>query len=240
MATAIDPVTGLGRARVLVVDDDATVAEVVGTYLQRAGYTVDHAVDGSTALATAASDGPDLVVLDLTLPDLDGLEVYRRLRAQRPDLPVIILTARGDEGDRVLGLQIGADDYVTKPFSPRELVLRVQSVLRRTTPPPVGQSKEQAITDADLRVDLVGHRAFRDGRPAAVDDTGVRPAGVPDGQPGARVLPRRADATGVELGVRRPDHRDRARPPASREGRGRPRATHPTGHRLGRRVPMGP
>ena len=112
-----------------------------------------------------AADDPALVVLDLTLPDLDGLEVYRRLRDQRADLPVIILTARGDEGDRVLGLQIGADDYVTKPFSPRELVLRVQSVLRRATPPPVDQTTEQAITDADLRVDLVGHRAFRDGDP---------------------------------------------------------------------------
>ena len=91
--------------------------------------------------------------------------MYRRLRVQRADLPVIILTARGDEGDRVLGLQIGADDYVTKPFSPRELVLRVQAVLRRAAPRPVDPMTEQAITDGDLRVDLVGHRVFRDGDP---------------------------------------------------------------------------
>lgn len=162
MAAPIDPMPGPGRGRVLVVDDDVTVAEVVTTYLQRAGYTVDHALDGTAALA-AAADVPDLVLLDLTLPDLDGLEVYRRLRAQRADLPVIILTARGDEGDRVLGLQVGADDYVTKPFSPRELVLRVQSVLRRATPPPADGMTPPTMTDADLRVDLVGHRVFREG-----------------------------------------------------------------------------
>jgi DNA-binding response OmpR family regulator len=165
MSTAIDPLTGPGRARVLVVDDDATVAEVVTTYLQRAGYTVDRAGDGATALATAATDSPDLVVLDLTLPDLEGMEVYRRLREQRADLPVVILTARGDEDDRVLGLQIGADDYVTKPFSPRELVLRVQSVLRRAAPPQDERTTDQALADGNLRADMVGHRVFRDGRP---------------------------------------------------------------------------
>jgi two-component system, OmpR family, response regulator ResD len=117
--------------RVLVVDDDPTVAEVVAGYLDRAGFVVDRAGDGPGALARAAVERPDLVVLDLMLPGLDGLEVCRRLREQGP-VPVIMLTARGDEDDRILGLEIGADDYVTKPFSPRELVLRVESVLRRT------------------------------------------------------------------------------------------------------------
>jgi DNA-binding response OmpR family regulator len=168
MATTSDPGTGPGRARVLVVDDDATVAEVLTTYLQRAGYTVDHASDAATALAAEAAQRPDLVLLDLTLPDLDGLEVYRRLRARRDDLPVIILTARGEEGDRVLGLQIGADDYVTKPFSPRELVLRVQSVLRRATSPKVDPRATHAVTDGDLRVDLAGHRVFRAGEPVGL------------------------------------------------------------------------
>jgi two-component system, OmpR family, response regulator ResD len=117
-------------ARVLVVDDDMTVAEVVVGYLRRAGMDPRHAADGLTALATAEAWSPDLVVLDLMLPGLDGLETCRRLRTMGP-VPVIMLTALGEESDRVLGLEVGADDYVTKPFSPRELVLRVQSVLRR-------------------------------------------------------------------------------------------------------------
>ncbi|MDX2647718.1 response regulator transcription factor [Streptomyces sp. PA03-1a] len=116
---------------VLVVDDDATVSEVVVGYLNRAGFDVDVAADGPTAVALAAVRAPDLVVLDLMLPGMDGLEVCRRIRDDGP-IPVIMLTARGDEEDRVLGLEVGADDYVTKPFSPRELVLRVESVLRRT------------------------------------------------------------------------------------------------------------
>jgi DNA-binding response OmpR family regulator len=118
-------------ARVLVVDDDPTVSEVVASYLDRAGFTVDLAADGPSAVARAAAVRPDLVVLDLMLPGLDGLEVYRRLRRLGP-VPVVMLTARGDEEDRILGLEVGADDYVTKPFSPRELVLRVTSVLRRS------------------------------------------------------------------------------------------------------------
>ncbi|MGW8727648.1 response regulator transcription factor [Streptomyces sp. NPDC055808] len=129
----------------LVVDDDPTVAEVVTGYLERAGHTVDLAADGPAALRAAAARRPDLVVLDLMLPGMDGLEVCRRLRAAAP-VPVIMLTARGDEDDRILGLEIGADDYVTKPFSPRELVLRVESVLRRARSaiarpgPPVSRS----------------------------------------------------------------------------------------------------
>ncbi|MCB5183179.1 response regulator transcription factor [Streptomyces antimicrobicus] len=118
-------------ARILVVDDDPTVAEVVTGYLLRAGHVVDRAADGPTALDRATRGHPDLVVLDLMLPGLDGLEVCRRLRAARP-VPVIMLTARGAEEDRIAGLELGADDYVTKPFSPRELVLRVESVLRRS------------------------------------------------------------------------------------------------------------
>ncbi|MEU5837895.1 response regulator transcription factor [Streptomyces diacarni] len=116
---------------VLVVDDDPTVAEVVAGYLDRAGHTVDRAETGPEALERAAARRPDLVVLDLMLPGMDGLEVCRRLREKGP-VPVIMLTALGDENDRVLGLEVGADDYVTKPFSPRELVLRVESVLRRS------------------------------------------------------------------------------------------------------------
>ena len=115
-------------ARVLVIDDDNTVSQVVLAYLARAGIDAEQAPDGPTGLAAARARPPDLVVLDLMLPGIDGLEVCRRLRAAQAGLPVLMLTARGEEQDRILGLEVGADDYVTKPFSPRELVLRVQSL----------------------------------------------------------------------------------------------------------------
>lgn len=124
--------TAAPPGRILVVDDDATVAEVLTRYLEREGFAVDTVGDGEAALAAAASSPPDLVVLDLMLPGIDGLEVCRRLRAAgTAHVPVVMLTARGDEGDRVAGLDIGADDYVVKPFSPRELTARVKAVLRR-------------------------------------------------------------------------------------------------------------
>ncbi|MER6136281.1 response regulator transcription factor [Streptomyces sp. BV286] len=147
-----------GAPRVLVVDDDPTVAEVVSGYLDRAGYEVDRAEDGPSALARAAAHRPDLVVLDLMLPGMDGLEVCRRIRARGP-VPVIMLTARGDEGDRILGLEVGADDYVTKPFSPRELVLRVESVLRRTRPAPAAQP----VHAAGITADPAARRATKNG-----------------------------------------------------------------------------
>jgi two-component system response regulator ResD len=150
-------------ARVLVVDDDPTVAEVVTGYLQRAGYVVDRADDGPTALARAAAHRPDLVVLDLMLPGMDGLEVCRRMRDDGP-VPVIMLTARGDEDDRILGLEVGADDYVTKPFSPRELVLRVESVLRRSRPVTAGPR----LAAAGLSVDVEGRRATKGGSELAL------------------------------------------------------------------------
>ncbi|NBE54270.1 response regulator transcription factor [Streptomyces boluensis] len=159
-----DPTAGQGaRGRVLVVDDDPTVAEVVAGYLDRAGYAVDRAADGPTALARAAARRPDLVVLDLMLPGMDGLEVCRRLREQGP-VPVVMLTARGDEDDRVLGLEVGADDYVTKPFSPRELVLRVASVLRRARP----DTGLRPAAAGGLRVDPAWRRARKDGAELAL------------------------------------------------------------------------
>ncbi|MGD6749094.1 response regulator transcription factor [Streptomyces sp. BH105] len=153
-----------GAARVLVVDDDPTVAEVVAGYLDRAGYRVDRADDGPAALARAAAHRPDLVVLDLMLPGMDGLEVCRRMRERGP-VPVIMLTARGDEDDRILGLEVGADDYVTKPFSPRELVLRVDSVLRRARP---ATARQRPLHAAGLTVDPAARRATRDGAELAL------------------------------------------------------------------------
>ena len=152
-----------GPQRILVVDDDPTVGEVVARYLEHAGYAVTVVADGQVALDKALADPPDLVVLDLMLPGLDGLEVFRRLRARFP-VPVVMLTALGDESDRLVGLELGADDYVTKPFSPRELVLRVQSVLRRSNAvlPP---SRGGVLCDGDLVVDVSAHEATRGGQP---------------------------------------------------------------------------
>ena len=138
-------------ARVLVVDDDQTVREVVVSYLRAAGHDVPEAADGEAGLAAMDDEPADLVILDVMMPGMDGLEVCRRLRADS-DVPVVLLTALGGEQDRVLGLELGADDYLTKPFSPRELVLRVDSILRRTlerkAPPEVA-----VVQDGDLVVD---------------------------------------------------------------------------------------
>jgi len=150
-------------ARVLVVDDDPTVREVVVSYLRAADHEVVEAADGETALQRQAEAPHDLVVLDLMLPGIDGLEVCRRLRADG-ETPVIMLTALGEETDRVLGLEMGADDYVTKPFSPRELALRVDSVLRRVTTPVT----PKRLVDGDLVVDEARHEALRDGEVLAL------------------------------------------------------------------------
>ena len=145
------------NARVLVVDDDLTIAEVVGDYLRDAGLETRHAADGQSALSLAREWPPDLVVLDLMLPGIDGLEVCRRLRARWP-IPVVMLTALGEETDRVVGFETGADDYVAKPFSPRELALRIRSVLRRARGDGLaGAPATGVITDGDLAVDLGAH-----------------------------------------------------------------------------------
>ena len=152
-------------ARVLVVDDDPTVREVVVSYLRAAQHEVIEAADGESVAGIMRDGGADLVVLDLMLPGIDGLEVCRRLRASS-DVPVIMLTALGSETDRVVGLEEGADDYVTKPFSPRELVLRVESVLRRAgerVKPEQGR-----LEDGDLVVDLARHEVTLGGRVLAL------------------------------------------------------------------------
>jgi DNA-binding response OmpR family regulator len=156
-------VTGVpAPARVLVVEDDATVAEVVVRYLEREGFQVESVGDGNQALERAGSSLPDLVVLDLMLPGLDGLEVCRRLRAVAP-IPVIMLTARGEESDRVLGLELGADDYVAKPFSPRELTARVKAVLRRAQGPLSPIDASGVLTVGDLEIDLAAREVRRHG-----------------------------------------------------------------------------
>jgi len=152
-----------GAGRVLVVDDEPTIVEIVGRYLERAGYEAAGAADGFEALEQAAAERPDLVVLDLMLPGIDGIEVMRRLRElPGPPLAVILLTARGEESDRLVGLRQGADDYVVKPFSPAELVARVGAVLRRTRPSE-SDAEEPPIEVGPLRVEPASRRVFLDG-----------------------------------------------------------------------------
>ena len=135
---------------ILVVDDESTIVEVVELYLRREGFRVATAQDGKNALESITKERPDLVVLDLMLPGISGLEITRTLRAQG-NLPIIMLTARSEESDRIVGLELGADDYVTKPFSPRELVARVKSVLRRVQPGALAEDT-QALVVGGLRL----------------------------------------------------------------------------------------
>ncbi len=151
-------------SRILVVEDETDLAELVAINLRGAGHDVTVAHDGKTALAEIQRSRPDLLVLDVMLPDISGIEVCRRLRrsAQTVRLPVIMLTARTDEVDRVVGFEVGADDYVPKPFSPRELVLRVEAILRRTIPAAelVGP---QVIALGNLMIDVPAHRVEVEG-----------------------------------------------------------------------------
>ncbi|MEZ5203313.1 MAG: response regulator transcription factor [Acidimicrobiales bacterium] len=155
--------TSLDRQRVLVIDDDPNVAEVVATYLEREGAIVEVRGDGRAGLDAALADPPDLVVLDLMLPELDGLEVCRQLPALAP-VPIVMLTAKGDETDRIIGLELGADDYVGKPFSPRELVARVKAVLRRSQVPLAPVAVDSSALEAGpVSIDVAAHEARRGG-----------------------------------------------------------------------------
>jgi two-component system alkaline phosphatase synthesis response regulator PhoP len=144
---------------ILVVDDEPKILKLAGDYLERGGFRVVTAAEGTTALATARRERPDLVVLDLNLPGTDGLDICRALRRES-DVPIIMLTARVEETDRLIGLELGADDYITKPFSPRELVARVRAVLRRVQG---GVRQPGLIRAGDLEIDLNGHRVTRAG-----------------------------------------------------------------------------
>jgi two-component system, OmpR family, response regulator ResD len=152
--------------RILVVDDEPTVREVVQHYLEREGYRVQAAEDGPAALAAFGADAPDLIVLDLMLPGVDGIEVCRQVRA-KASTPIIMLTAKGHESDRIVGLELGADDYVVKPFSPRELVARVRSVLRRTLVGD-GRGPTPPLRAGDVQVDPVTREVTVADRPVTL------------------------------------------------------------------------
>ena len=162
----------MARARLLLVEDDAALAELLVWHFQREEYQVEHTADGEEALLLARESPPDLVLLDWMIEGLSGLEVCRRLR-RLPDtanVPIIMLTARGEEEDRIRGLETGADDYVTKPFSPRELVARVSAVLRRVRPGLAGER----LAYSDIEMDTVSHKVRRDGSAIPLGPTEFR------------------------------------------------------------------
>ena len=158
--------------RIVVAEDEKPLAQMVATYLSRDGFHVEQAHTGVQALDSVRAEEPDVLILDLGLPGLDGIEVCRRLKRmpETANVPIIMLTARGEEEDRIRGLETGADDYVTKPFSPRELVARVGAVLRRVRPALVGES----LTFADIEMDTVEHKVRRGGQVVPLGPTEFR------------------------------------------------------------------
>ena len=168
----VSPAPTASASRILVVDDDDVTLDFVELGLRYEGFEVERALDGHEALRLVERRRMDLVVLDLNLPSLDGVEVCRQLRraAKTRDVPVIMLTARGEEGDRIRGLDSGADDYVTKPFSTPELIARMKAVLRRTTPATAGDM----LHYADVSMDLGGHRVRRGERDVHLGPTEFR------------------------------------------------------------------
>jgi len=173
--------------KILVVDDEAALANVLEAYLKNEGYEVLVAADGRTAVELALREEPDLVLLDLNLPKLPGLDAFREIRAQA-DIPVIMVTARGDEVDRVVGLELGADDYVAKPYSPREVVARVKSVLRRRRAPALVAAPARAPHDVvrigDLAIDRTAHEVMRAGAVVKLTPTEYRLLGIFVDHPG--------------------------------------------------------
>ena len=162
----------MAKGRILLVEDDSALAELLVFNLRREDFEVRHTADGEEALLLAQENPPDLILLDWMIEGVSGIEVCRRLRrrAETANVPIIMLTARGEEADRIRGLETGADDYITKPFSPRELVARVGAVLRRVRPALAGEQ----LRYADLEMDIVSHKVRRDGVTIALGPTEFR------------------------------------------------------------------
>jgi len=163
----IPTISPMPPARILVVDDEANIRRIVSSYLRADGFEVVEAGDGRTALAAFARSSPDLVILDVMMPGGDGIEVLRELR-RRSDVYVIMLTARAEETDRVIGLSVGADDYITKPFGAKELVARVKAVLRRRREGAGAVDDEETLRLDGLIIDVARHEVTRDGEPVAL------------------------------------------------------------------------
>ncbi|HEX8535550.1 MAG TPA: response regulator, partial [Allosphingosinicella sp.] len=162
----------MAKGRILLVEDDKALTELLIYHFKREDFDIQHTPDGEEALLLASESAPDLVLLDWMIEGISGIEVCRRLRrrAETANVPIIMLTARGEEADRVRGLETGADDYVTKPFSPRELVARVGAVLRRVRPALAGEQ----LSYADIEMDIVAHKVKRGGEPVQLGPTEFR------------------------------------------------------------------
>lgn len=149
--------------KIFVVDDEPQILKVLKAYLEKAGYQVVTASEGNQALSIFQREKPDFLILDLNLPGMDGLDICKAVRRDS-DIPILMLTARVEEADRLIGLELGADDYVLKPFSPREIVMRVRTILRRTTAAPAAPDKKELIQAGDLLIDLDEHSVLLAGR----------------------------------------------------------------------------
>ncbi|NVJ98132.1 MAG: phosphate regulon transcriptional regulator PhoB [Alphaproteobacteria bacterium] len=160
------------KTRILLIEDDENITELVRYNLERADYVVEAVADGEDGLYRASEEAPDLILLDWMLPNLSGLEICRQLRrnAETQNIPIIMLTARADEPDRIRGLETGADDYICKPFSPKELIARIQAVLRRLRPALAGHE----LSFEDIKLDSVSHRVTRSGKPVQLGPTEYR------------------------------------------------------------------
>ena len=213
--------------RILVVEDDPDIAALVARYLEKAGFTVDIASTGRDALTAMAARPPSLLVLDLMLPQVDGLEICRAVRANErtADVPIIILTARAEESDRIVGLEIGADDYMAKPFSPNELVARVRALLRRAQR--VGPSLESTVTYGSIVVDRAQHTVMSNGVAVTLTAKEFLLLDVPPAAPGTRVVARRAAQRRLGLPLHwRHAHDRRPRAAFAREAPAARRDTH--------------
>ena len=157
----------MATQRILMIEDDASLASMVGEYLHAAGMQVEAAHDAAAGLAALSRTKPDAVILDVMLPDLDGFEVCRRIRA-RSGVPILMLTARGDDTDRIVGLELGADDYLPKPFNPRELLARIRAILRRISGDGAGSGAGEAMRFGRLEIDPAARRATLGGEPCAL------------------------------------------------------------------------
>jgi len=167
-------------SKILIVEDELDLIQVLRDYLERAGFQVEAHTNGQAAVASVKQHGPDLILLDLNLPGIDGLDVARQIR-RFSEVPIIMVTARVEETDKLIGLELGADDYVTKPFSPREVVARVRAVLRRTTATP---RQPETLQAGDVLVDVARHLVEIDGTPVTLTPTEFDLLAVMVGQPG--------------------------------------------------------
>ncbi len=215
--------------QVLVVEDEMKIARVVRDYLIDAGFDVIVASDGEAALASARGSKPDIVVLDLGLPGVDGLDVARELRGSSR-VPIVMLTARGEETDRIVGLELGADDYVVKPFSPKELVARVRAVLRRSST--AEMLREQPIRVADVEIDPQRMRVTAGGRPVELTPTEFQLLATLTREPG-RVFTRGHDVMEAADRVAAGDYETRVKERGSGEARRLGRAFNEMTERLG-------